>query len=208
MKTKWYISALIVVLTVFGVVQNQTSLPNQEVHVHFNNQTVTSQQTEQTIALIKEQLQAIDVTNIIVQKGDNNQLKISYHSNLDVTLIKSLLLKATQFKIAQSYFEVDTNGKSLPKKSSKKGFDFDVYEIKTPSQNQSNSAGKSIIVTKQDYDRSSNTNLPFYLDTFAEVDLLNISVLKQNISSQYHLTFSNKTYTIPEVRAGPFSFQS
>ena len=69
-------------------------------------------------------------------------------------------------------------------------------------------SGKSIIVTKQDYDRSSNTNLPFYLDAFAEVDLLNILVLKQNISSQNHLTFSNKTYTIPEVRAGPFSFQS
>ncbi|MCP4054855.1 MAG: hypothetical protein GY739_17795, partial [Mesoflavibacter sp.] len=90
----------------------------------------------------------------------------------------------------------------------KKGFDFDVYEIKTSSQNQNNSAGKSIIVTKQDYDRSSNTNLPFYLDDFVAIDFLNISVLKQNISSQYHLTFSNKTYTIPEVRAGPFSFQS
>ena len=33
MKTKWYISALIVVLAVFGVLQNQASLPNQEVHI-------------------------------------------------------------------------------------------------------------------------------------------------------------------------------
>lgn len=208
MKTKWYISALIVVLTIFGVVQNQTSLPNQEVHVRFNNQTVTTQQSDQAIALIKEQLQTIDVTNIVVEKDADNQLKISYHSNLDVVLIKSLLSKAAQLEITQNYFEVDANGNNLPEKNSKKGFDFDVYEIKASSQNHSNSAGKSIIVTKQDYDRSFNTNLPFYLDAFAEVDLLNISVLKQNISSQYHLTFSNKTYTIPEVRAGPFLFQS
>ena len=64
MKTKWYISALIVVLAVFGVLQNQASLPNQEVHIRFEDQTVTLEQSEQTIALIQEQLEAIDVTNI------------------------------------------------------------------------------------------------------------------------------------------------
>ena len=208
MKTKWYISALIVVLAVFGVLQNQASLPNQEVHIRFEDQTVTLEQSEQTIALIQEQLEAIDVTNIVVEKDANKQLKISYHSNLDVVVIKSLLSKALQIEIASGYLNLEENQSNLPKKTSKKGFDFDVYEIKTSSKNQNNSAGKSIIVTKQDYDRSSNTNLPFYLDAFVAIDFLNISVLKQNISSQYHLTFSNKTYTIPEVRAGPFSFQS
>ena len=204
MKTKWYLSALIVVLTIFGIAQNQTSLPNQEVLVHFNTQNVTSQQSDYAITVIKQQLQTLEVNNINVEKGTNGQLKISYHSTLDVGSIKKILSKVCQFKLDYTSINLDKKGTHFPENNPEKDFNLDVYEIQNPTQGTSNSAGKCVLNSKQDIDRSSNTNFLPLFSSFNIEDIASFSFKKEKTDGQLKLVANHKTYNIPEVRAGPY----
>lgn len=200
MKTKWYLSAFIVVLTLFGIVQNNTSSPNQEVIVRFDTQKVTSQQSQQAIDFVEKQLQAVGITNIKVEKLTNHQLKISYHSTVDVLVVKSILSKTVDNT------SVAVNAKDIKghKKSGKKTVDFDVYEIQKSTQHDANSTGKCVLVTKQDYDRSSNIHYSAFFGQNIEVLTFKAYAVGRSIASQNILAKYYKTYTIPEVRAGPF----
>ena len=61
MKMKWYFGALIIVFTLLGVYQNRISVPNQEIVLQFTDVNITSDEAENTIEIVKEQLQAIGI---------------------------------------------------------------------------------------------------------------------------------------------------
>lgn len=204
MKTKWYISACIAILALWGIVHNHTSFPNQEVLVRFHDKEVSLEQTSAAIAFIESELKVLEVTNIQVEKGADNQLKISYHSNLDVVAIQEVLSKASKLQKGLASRVVALQKSS---KSDKDAFDVAVQKIEKASQSTSSSE-KSAVITKHDYDRFTNTHLLLYFNEFVATVFLPVKYSINSISSKQSLVITHKTYTIPEVRAGPFTIST
>ena len=70
MKLKRYIGALIIVLTLLVVGQHQISVPNQQIVLQFVDD-VSSDETQNAVALVKKQLRDIGADNIIVSDGED-----------------------------------------------------------------------------------------------------------------------------------------
>jgi len=93
-KWQWCISTIIFILTFLGVVnQQQAFLPNQEIVLQFDNANIAVDTAENTIAIVKQQLQSLGATNIKINKGERGKLKITYYSDVDVTSIKNTFSK-------------------------------------------------------------------------------------------------------------------
>ncbi len=200
MKTKWYFSTFIIIFTFLGICYNHISLPNQEIVVQFNSNEVTAEQSEKAITIIKSQLHEFGIEQVYVEKQLNGEIKFSYRSSLDVTSIKNTLTEI-------EFLEVNsTSDDRQQKKSNKKNYDFDVYEIHKTKDSNSNSAGKFVIITKQEFDRYVNTNL-----TIPQVTIenklcdLEAKVLEKINRNNVHIT-NTISHNIPEVRAGPLYF--
>ena len=89
MMARWCISVLIFSLTLFGVVsQQQILVPNQEIVLQFEDVDLTSKQAENTVAIVKQQLQDLGAENIQVFSLENGKLKITYFSDSEVASIK------------------------------------------------------------------------------------------------------------------------
>ncbi len=200
MKTKWYFSTFIIIFTFLGICYNHISLPNQEIVVQFNSNEVTAEQSEKAITIIKSQLHEFGIEQVYVVKQLNGEIKFSYRSSLDVASIKNTLTEI-------EFLEVNsTSDDDQQKKSNKKNYDFDVYEIHKTEDSNSNSAGKFVVITKQEFDRYVNTNL-----TIPQVTIenklcdLEAKLLEKINRNNVHIT-NTISHNIPEVRAGPLYF--
>ncbi len=204
MKTKWYISTCIAILALWGIVHNHASLPNQEVLVSFHNQQVTSEQTQDAIAFIEQELQDLGVTHIEVEQA-SDQLKISYHSSLEVEAIQEVLAKATHIKTATA--KVSKSRKSSKEEGSK-AYDVAVHKIQKTQGQHTNSSEQCAVLTKHDFDRATNAHVTLYVNELMDDLFLLAPIQKTTISNTTTAYVIQKTYAIPEVRAGPtYSFQ-
>jgi hypothetical protein len=204
MKTKWYISTLILVLTFLGICHNQISLPNQEILVQFNTKEVTAEQSQNAIAAIKQQLQTFGVDNIQVREESNGSLKISYHSAIAVENIKKTLSDDEALALDFTALNHHKKSSKYPSKKQSKSYNLDVYELHKPTDN-SNSAGTYVINQKQDYDRFLSSNSGLHLD---EIDLSKTEgFVKLSAKTNKNTAFviENTSYIFPEVRAGPYA---
>lgn len=201
MKIKWYLSTLVIVLVLLGICHNQISSPNQEILVQFNSTEVTTEQSQNAIALIKRQLQNFGIESFHIHEDENGELRISYHSSIDVESIKKSLF---QEELGLGLTTLNQNEKSSksPSKQKQKDYNLNVYELhKNPDSN--NSAGKYVVIVKQDYDRFLNSN--FYPSLIQiEVSQPN-SADKQpnNVYENSSFAINDSSHIIPEVRAGP-----
>jgi len=201
MNKKWYISALVIILALLGGIasQEQIQSPNQEIVLHFSNETVTSDETQFAITAVKEQLQAIGVHEINVTDYQNGHLKITYFSDLDVASIKKMLSNEDTLEIdGQIPFE-------FPSEKHNFAYNLDVYEIYNGYDSGFHLSGKFGVEHNTDNDRLSNTN------PYANSNKVDYTVFELNISTAYKfhshigITIDHITHKIPEVRAGPNS---
>ncbi|MEZ4856745.1 MAG: hypothetical protein R2812_09765 [Gelidibacter sp.] len=202
MKTKWYLSALILVLTFLGICHNQISLPNQEVLVQFNTKEVTAEQSQNAIAAIKQQLQAFGVDNIQVREESNGSLKISYHSAIAVENIKKTLSDDEALALDFTALNHHKKNSKYPSKKQSKNYNLDVYELHKPTDN-SNSAGTYVINQKQDYDRFFNPNIGLHTTEIDFSKTNNVVTSSHKLNKNSVFLIDNTSYIIPEVRAGP-----
>ncbi len=201
MKIKWYISTLILVLTLTGICINKISSPNQEILVQFNTIQVSKEQSQTAIASIKLQLLAFGIDQIQVREVENGKLKITYFSSVDVPSIKKILSKEEHLLV--DYVPMEDGDGKFPSKKDSKNYNLDIYEIHKSPDGNNGASGKSLWIVKQDYDRFLNPNvsLPYKLDVVTEIEQLLKCVRKVNRTST--LAINNPSHTIPEVRAGP-----
>jgi citrate lyase gamma subunit len=207
MFAKRYISAFIILLTLLGFYKEQTPAPNQEIDLQFTDSIVLSQETEEVIEAIKQELQTLGVTNIQVRQHSSKALKIAYYSQEDVAAIKEIL-------IAKG-FTSDKETPQLPSEETSKVFQtyanidqykLDVYELQTASDIFIGVHGKYILDLEKEYDKSpttnsfANTNANYTGD--AQIILLQLTYTTSNYTSILTETIS---YEIPDVRAGPVS---
>lgn len=202
MKAKWYLGTFIAVLTLFGASLQQFSVPNQEIVVQFDNEEITLFDTQNTIAIVKKQLQNIGVENIQVYKGDNGKLKITYNSTIDVASIKKILSEEKELKLSySSLFDKDGSSK-LPSDKDSNKYQLDVFEIQKSNDNKEDFNGLVIELLSEN-DRFFNPDV-YFSNIQYQVKVKNgIEKVAYVIYSTISIEIDNSSHNIPEVRAGP-----
>ena len=201
MKAKWYLSTFIIVLTLLGVSLEQYSTPNQEIVVQFANNEVSLFETQNTIAIVKKQLQDIGVENINVQENENGTLKISYHSDIDVASIKRLF-STKKFDLGLA--DYNTEGSSnVPSGDKSNDYQLDVNEIQKSNETDSDFNG-IVVDVRQKSDRFFNPAVNS-VHEFEVRDVNKIEKVAYIIQKNIALAIDNSSHNIPEVRAGPLA---
>ena len=106
MKQKWYLSTFVLILVLLGYSRQQAYVPNQEIVMQFVDADVTSDVTQNAIAIVKKQLQTIGIANIQVRETVAGRLKITYNSDLDVASIKRIFSKELSLELGYVSFFV------------------------------------------------------------------------------------------------------
>ncbi|WP_165605829.1 hypothetical protein [Flavivirga aquatica] len=198
---KWYISTLIITLIFLGVVsQKQTTMPNQEIVLHFTDVETTSDDVQYAIANLKEQLHILGVDNIYVKEGESGKLKITYYSTKDVASIKKVLSKEQNLEFTGLAKNQDQN--KFPSKDSSVNYDLDVHEILKGHDSYSNTEGYAL-ESKSENRSTFNSNL--YLFKIEIEDKKKEEGVKEayRVCRNIAIAINNIAYAIPEVRAGP-----
>jgi hypothetical protein len=200
MNTRRYIGALIIVLTFLGVVyQQQNTLPNQEIVLQFSDANLTSDEAQNTIATVKQQLLDIGVDNIQLIEGENGTLKITYFSLTDVTSIKRTLSEENGLDLNSN----SQNKSTFPLSENVINYNLNVYEIHNSSDVDWNLAENSVLKVNYENDRVFNPNV--YVSGInsdhKEKDIEVKVTLK--VRRYIAIAIDNTSYKIPEVRAGP-----
>lgn len=208
MHSKWYISVLVVMLTVLGSItsKQQMSSPNQEIVLQFTSGEVTYHDTETTISTVKQQLQKAGVENIQVSETEEGQLKITYYSDFDVESIKAILSKEKQLELGYALDE-NENQSEFPSEEKSINYDFDVYEIQNTSHNSSQLGGKLALELKADNDRIFNPNVFISLDQISLEEVNKIEKVAYKFRKNIAIAIDNISHKIPEVRAGPSTIE-
>ncbi len=202
MKAKWYLSTFIVILTLLGLSQQQFSVPNQEIVVQFTTNEIALLETQNTIAIVKKQLQTIGVENIQIHKGANGKLKITYFSDIDVASIKEILSKKKDLKIIYSSIFQKEGDSKFPSNKHSNHFKLDVLEIQKSSDGEGDFNGYALEL-KPESDRffTSVVYLP-YADV-AVKETNKAEKVAYAIHKKIAIAIDNSSHNIPEVRAGP-----
>lgn len=202
MKAKWYLGTFIATLILLGASLQQFSVPNQEIVVQFDNEEITLQDSKNTIAIVKKQLQNIGVEKIKIFKSENGKLKITYFSNVDVASIKKILSEEKELKLSYSSLNHKEGSSQLPaeKKSSK--YQLDVFEIQKSNEKGGDSNGLVIEILPEN-ERFFNPDL-YYSNKKNDVKIKNdIEKVAYKIYSHISIKIDHTSHKIPEVRAGP-----
>jgi len=202
MQTKWLLSSFIIILAIVGISLEQIAVPNQEIVVQFTHEDVTFSETQDAIAIVKEQLQAIGVHNIQVQEPVNGQLKITYHSDVDVLSIKRILSQENTFDLGYASFNAPNEPTEFPSEKNTKNYELNVYEIQNGTDFETDFNGYVLEI-------ETKTNRFFVPDYYAASNVLSVSEKNKTDKLAYTthknvaLAIDNTSYVIPEVRAGP-----
>ena len=203
MNSRRYIGALIIVLTFLGVVyQQQNTLPNQEIVLQFRDAKVSSVETQNTLALVKKQLQSLGANNIQVKNTVEGNLIITYYSASNVNYIKKSLTEDNTLVLDYNLNNQDHESSNFPIESSSTSYNLNVYEIQNGNNVDWNFVENSILQIKSDNERLLNPNL-FVFTINSEDKAEHIFRVTYKVNRNIALAIDNISHSIPEVRAGP-----
>jgi len=202
MKTKWYISTLVIILAFLGVVsKQQNTIPNQEIVLQFVNTDVTSKHALYAIENVKEQLQILGADNIHVKDGDNGRLKITYYSKKDAASIKRILSNEKNLELGAASHNRDET--EFPSKENNIGYNLDVYDIQDGNDSYFNSDGY-VLETKSEEHSVFSSSLDLFIRNTKDKQENSVRVAYKLYRS-IAVLINNIPHKIPEVRAGPIA---
>ncbi|MFV0564872.1 MAG: hypothetical protein ACK5NB_03460 [Flavobacteriaceae bacterium] len=199
MKAKWYFGALIIALSVLGISSRNAASPNQEMVLNFADKNITSNEAQSAITLIKNQLLSLGATGIEVNELKSGKLHISYYCNTRAKTVKDFILSHTDLSIGCVQQKVP----KTPKSKGEKDFKLDVFEIHKKAGPESGFDGKSILITKQDFDRF---NKPYTYSFCKNFLAFNDFAPKTETFKRFKyiaISLENTLQNIQNVRAGP-----
>ncbi|GAA4887149.1 hypothetical protein GCM10023311_08560 [Flaviramulus aquimarinus] len=203
MIARWSISILIFSLTLFGVVlQQKISEPNQEIVLQFEDVDLTSKDAENTVTLVKRQLQSIGAQNIQVLSLENGTLKITYYSDAGIASIKRIFSKENSLTLHIKSQTQDEESSDFPKKKGSIGYNLDVYEIQKGQDSGWDLDGTFTLEFEPKSDRFLDPNYHAidHVGYGYEDNLVQVAYkIRRNITLQ----IAAPLHSIPEVRAGP-----
>lgn len=202
MRVKLHIGILILILTVLGIAsRQQIAIANQVIVLQFNDIEVSSEEAQKALSILKSQLLDLGVDNINIAEEETGILKITYHSDVNVALVKESLFKEN--RISFNYLSKDQEeDEKYPSDRNIVNYDIIINEI----QNAHDAylvLGEHLVKLKSENDRSHE---PIF---FPPSNILHVvqheSIEKIPFKSWRHIESSryNLSYIFPEVRAGP-----
>lgn len=201
MKNKWYISALIFALVIVGINLEQVATPNQEIVLQFADTDVTLHETQETIALVKSQLEVAGVAEIKIQDLENGTLKITYYSDIAVSEIKKIVIGETSLSIDYTSYDSDKEDTPLPSEKYSKGYQLDIYEI--GKANDVTSSSGTIVVSKSEIIRFFNPDTYAAISKECGEEKNKTEKVAYTVYATIAIAIQEPSYNIPEVRAGP-----
>ena len=201
MNPKWYIGILVVVLAFLGISLDTASVPNQEIVVQFNDE-VSLGEAESAVAVVKEQLEAIGVTEVQVVALRQGSVKITYYSDVEVAIVRAMLTDDASLQVEYATTYPEKEPLSTPFKKNTRGYELNIGAIHYGSDSGLDFDGY-LIETKASNDRYFDP-LP-YAGISAEIVATFHHIAVVSYKSQQNQThrFDATSYQIPEVRAGP-----
>lgn len=201
MFKKHYISILVVVLSILGMVsQKQTIVPNQEIVLQFTNVSVETAEVANIVLSVKHKLKELGATQVKVTKDAQGTLRIAYYTASNVSSIKEKLSSEGDLIID---FKKTSNTNSLPENNEDIACNFDVYEIQKSNGDNWDLNGVNVSNTDFKSDHFFNPNV-----IFSNASILNEanSISKEKLQASKYITLAviHYPYKTPEVRAGPF----
>jgi len=201
---RWYIPVFVAILAFFGIRAEQSAVPNQEIVVQFNAGSISSDEANEAISEITNQLKSIGVEDVQVSEMLDGKLKVTYYSTIDVTVIKNLFYKEDKLQFNDTDF-IGNEGSS-----------------KIPFGNTSNTYKLDVIKLQKEYGfdlglKGLPVALKFAKDQYVnQISALgtteNNFSLRQNFKSVAYKNYCNvsllidtTSHKIPEVRAGPLA---
>ncbi|MGJ5643418.1 hypothetical protein [Formosa sp. S-31] len=203
-KSRWYLSTLIVILTVVGglVSKKQGVVPNQEIVFQFENKTHTGEQASQAVALVKSQLERIGVENLKVIE-EVGQIKLTYYSDTDVESIKTKLSENQALVLKLKSSKKHRLPINYPSEDDEVACNLDVNELHSNHDISFDKRGKVAVVIKAGKDHYFNS-CDYVLNTVFHLEAVETQI---HTAYKFHkriaLTLDNTSNSIPEVRAGP-----
>ena len=203
MKTKLHLGILVVVLAFLGTFMDQKTVPNQQIVVQFLDKSVSLEDSEEAIESIQFKLQSIGVTHIQIGQNRDGQLRITYHSDSDVSHIQDVLFKGDDFDIA--YQASQQQSDNFPKEREANDYELNISEIKSGTDFNWDFEGTQVTEVNQKTDHSNQLQVNYSGKPFSVKpvnSIVNVAVAANNTVVN---AINQLSYEIPEVRAGPIS---
>ena len=204
MNKKWYFFGLLIALAFFGISLEQTAVPNQEIVVQFNGDSISSDEAQQAISEITEQLKSIGVADIQVSEMLDGTFKVTYFSTIDIAVVDDLFNKQNKLQLGESAFGKTENPSKIPFNNDSNTYKLEVIKIHKDYGSDLGFHGLPIEIKSL---KDQYLNQVVSLGTSGiNFDLKN-SVEKEVGKNYHYVSFSknNTSHKIPEVRAGPLS---
>lgn len=201
MKTKLHFGILIILFSFLGTYLEQATAPNQQVVIQFSDENISEIDAQNTVTVVKTQLQRLGVEHIQIKHNQNGELKITYYSDSEVEQIQNVLLKENRLKFAD-HSETELPSDFLSHKNGK-NYELNISQIQ--NSNDVNWDFERIEVVEL-HQKSEHSYNPKVNTSGVEVNYkLSNSLIKVAVKTNYTLasTIDRISYKIPEVRAGP-----
>ena len=199
MNTKWYISTLFLLFSLFGAFHEQVSIPNQEIVLEFIDTTINKESIDHTIADVKEKLLTVGVSKVTIKETQNGTLKISYYSAIAVDDIKKVLGKDQEFVLNQ-------NSENKEEDETASEYNIDIYELTNETDVSNTSDDKFVFEIKYHSDRFTTNSFPAFLKNVEENKSNQLFKTAYKAYKNNPFTEDKTSYKEPEVRAGPLHF--
>ncbi|WP_308990499.1 hypothetical protein QLS71_003340 [Mariniflexile litorale] len=194
---------MIFIFTLLGVVSHQQDpVPNQEIVLQFAHLEASSHQAQNTITIVKDQLQTIGVYNIKVEEQKDGSYIISYYSETDVAHVKKIFSETKELVLGSVSSHKEENPPKSPTEKQSTTYNLDVFEIQK-QKIDNGFGGKCALELKFDYNRFF---IPIASVPAQEIDIKSIERLEKEIykfRKNSAIGIDNTPHKIPEVRAGP-----
>lgn len=204
MRTKLHFGIIIILLAFLGRFVETPATPNQEIIIQFSDAKISDIEVQKTLQEIQQKLHRIGAESLVVDYDDSGNLKIAYYSVTDAKNIEQILTSSGNINVL---FGVDSNASNNSSDSEKlKDYKLNVSEIKKDNQNTNwGFDGVQIVEHNQKTDRLNYLKkvISGYLNQTHT--LCRLTKTAHQIDATPQSLSSKKTYSIPEVRAGPLA---
>lgn len=204
MNWRWYFTGLIVALAFIGVSIEKSAVPNQEIVVQFNENSRSSDEAQQAISEITEQLKSIGVADIQVSEMLDGTLKVTYYSTIDISVIENLFNKQNKIQLGDTAFNETEDSSKIPFSTDSNTYKLQVVKIQNDYGSDLGFHGLPVEI-KSLKDQYLNQILSL---GSTEINFGLKNTVEREVDKNYHyvaLSINNTSHKIPEVRAGPLA---
>lgn len=190
MRNKWFFSVCIIALTILGIGLEQSTTPNQQLVLRVTNSQNSASPSQNTIALLKSQLENSNASNIKIEQFRDGSLILSYYSDLEIKEVKQLLENLLSSQNEDNSSNQYPNTYVLDVYNIQQSSDFDgivgtLIESKYETTRATSLTGYAVL-NKQFLERTYELNIP-----------------NSKCNSYKTVAWRNIRYSVPQVRAGP-----